>query len=518
MSSGGNNWDLDEIFAFKTPRLVRIRDRRLGIMNFIFGTAIFAYIVGYLVVWRQGYKEEAPLLGFRRLTLQQPSADLMRYDDELPYCGVNGTYKADVDNPVEAPQAPCQYLDQFGAQYPRKQSDAIFLSTRITNERYRRNASASCINMTHSDCQYEKIAEATFYVADPEFYTFFIDHSLIVPDFEWSASAWQLDGRMLDVNDNEVDPCKPYQQIGKNCPDFIKVGVPNTYDIFPLATLLEAAGVSSLDSAGGDLGKIQTETHRYAGIVLLLEVNYDNYYTYHPSNIRFTFRVHSIQNTEFKVEQPLNAPGSREDERLVYDRHGIQIVVQQSGSIGRFNFAQLLTVLVTSLGLLAVSSTLVNFTAFSLLPMRYIYRQYRQVDSVDFSDIQHLPQTQIKRFKHEDLLNPRPRVFADTSEDASSLLAGGADPLSNKISREKQRESGADNFPHLWDEALNDERSVSTNSKNFGSKSSHRRDSGAGHISIPNRHKRKGRGESKEEPLLSGATDGNRTKSTYDST
>lgn len=179
---------------------------------------------------------------------------------------------------------------------------------------------------------------------------------------------------------------------------------------------------------------------------------------------RFTFQVHSIQNTEFKVEEPVHALALTNVRRTVYDRHGIQIVVQQSGNIGRFNFAQMLTVLVTSLGLLAVSSTMVNFTAFSLLPMRYIYRQYRQVDSVDFSDIQHLPKTQIKRFKHEDMLNPRPKVFAETAEEESTLLAGGVHPSASTVARGKQRESGADNFPHLWDEALADERSTSTNS------------------------------------------------------
>ena len=45
---GSNNWDLDEIFAFKTPRFVRIRDRRLGILNLLFNVAIFAYIVVYV--------------------------------------------------------------------------------------------------------------------------------------------------------------------------------------------------------------------------------------------------------------------------------------------------------------------------------------------------------------------------------------------------------------------------------------------------------------------------------------
>lgn len=129
---------------------------------------------------------------------------------------------------------------------------------------------------------------------------------------------------------------------------------------------------------------------------------------------------------------------------MVLNRHGIQIVVKQTGNIGRFLFAQLLTVLVTSLGLLAVSSTLVNFTAFSVLPLRYVYRQYRQVDSVDFSDIAHLPESQRQRFKHEDLLNPKPKIFAEGSD--SGVLAGGSAPKFREVNRSKPRESGQD-FP-----------------------------------------------------------------------
>lgn len=121
------------------------------------------------MVWNQGYKEKASLLGFRRLTLQQPPSNIRRYSDELPYCGTNGSYKADVESAVEAPLAPCQYLDQYAAQYPRKQSDAIFLSTRITHQLYERNASDACIDMTHPDCEYQQIDEKTFYVVDPEF-------------------------------------------------------------------------------------------------------------------------------------------------------------------------------------------------------------------------------------------------------------------------------------------------------------------------------------------------------------
>jgi len=52
-------------------------------------------------------------------------------------------------------------------------------------------------------------------------------------------------------------------------------------------------------------------------------------------------------------------------------------------------------VLVTSLGLLAVASAIVNTLAFSVLPMRFIYKQYRTIESADFSKVERLPQSTI---------------------------------------------------------------------------------------------------------------------------
>lgn len=95
-----------------------------------------------------------------------------------------------------------------------------------------------------------------------------------------SCTPWQ------DTNGNQVDPCQPYKRRGKTCPDYIRVGRQEEYDIMPMVSLLEAAGIDSLDAAAGDVGVIQTETLRVSGIVLLVEVTYDNYFTYNPDNVR----------------------------------------------------------------------------------------------------------------------------------------------------------------------------------------------------------------------------------------
>lgn len=83
-----------------------------------------------------------------------------------------------------------------------------------------------------------------------------------------------------------MDPCKPYNKVHRICPPFVNLGASGQRDIIPIATLLEAAGVNSLDEVAGTTEDLATETKRFAGVILLVRIDYDNYYTYHPENIR----------------------------------------------------------------------------------------------------------------------------------------------------------------------------------------------------------------------------------------
>ena len=51
-----------------------------------------------------------------------------------------------------------------------------------------------------------------------------------------------------------------------------------------------------------------------------------------------------------------------------------------AGTIGRFDFQALLLSLTSSLALLAVAKTAIDFLAFNVLPLKFIYKQYRVID------------------------------------------------------------------------------------------------------------------------------------------
>lgn len=84
----------------------------------------------------------------------------------------------------------------------------------------------------------------------------------------------------------------------------------------------------------------------------------------------------AIPDAEFKSEQPLPSSGFITEQRTVLNRHGIRIVVTQTGRIGKFEFQAMLLALIPSLGLLTLAKLLVDTVAQNCLPDRHIYSKY----------------------------------------------------------------------------------------------------------------------------------------------
>jgi hypothetical protein len=62
----------------------------------------------------------------------------------------------------------------------------------------------------------------------------------------------------------------------------------------------------------------------------------------------------------------------------------------------------LLQSLTSSLGLLAVATLIVDFLMGSCLPLRNIYRQYKVTQSLDFTDVEHLPRDELQTATADD--------------------------------------------------------------------------------------------------------------------
>ena len=214
-----------------------------------------------------------------------------------------------------------------------------------------------------------------------------------------------------------MDPCIAYTSLGLNCPldrnnpgfPLVRVGVRNLVDIMPLRALMLAAGVQSLDQISEGI-----ESMRMNGLVLILDISYTNYalgnipapqpggeplggvgqfYIFTEDEVQYTYRVFTVPNTQFQFQTATNIDSGSTDPttaatiRFFRRNYGVRLLITYGGRIGSFFFQTLLVNLVAGLALLGVSSTVLEFIVFSLCPLRGLYKQLKDRDTVSITEL-----------------------------------------------------------------------------------------------------------------------------------
>ncbi len=305
------------------------------------------------------------IIGTLRLQLKEPASQYVLPPNDLAYCG-SGTYPV---NGRLGRQLTCTYDDALSAVFPEVEESSTFLTTRLSTEH--QGLPPNCSTPATLECTYDTYQRVDTYLAQPELFTLLIDHSVSSPELDISANSFSMDGRLTYPGDDtgasgngkSFDPCWVYGALfnpAKPCvttgPGGIRVGQKDTFDIVPIGSLLAAGGVTSLDTVVG--GNHPNETRRDAGGIYVVNIDYDNYYSYFPSNIRYAYSVSQVVGVQFKAEEVAPAPGASLPNRTIFDRHGTRLLFSQGGRIGAFRATALLTQLVSSIGLIAVSAAI----------------------------------------------------------------------------------------------------------------------------------------------------------------
>ncbi|EGG13721.1 putative purinergic receptor [Cavenderia fasciculata] len=301
------NFDWDNIFSYQTVKIVKIRDKRLGILHLLFITGIVIYIVLGTIFFQKRYLATEAPIGSIRSSLLAPTYR----DPTPPYCTSSGntTYNG-------FPTMPCQYWDETLTLYPSVADESMFISTRVTSE----NQIANC-SLTLPNCTYNITNPDTFYIADVVNFTILFDHTLSAPALGIQYNARQLPGILLNHDGDAWTPPPPSV-----------VGVEGQYDILTLGVVLEAAGISSLDDP-------------------------------------------VISDTKYKAIEPIYTTDV--NHRVVFNRHGVKIIFIQTGTLGVFDFQTMLLTFVSGIGLVTVSTLIVDVLAVKLLPQKEKYQQLK---------------------------------------------------------------------------------------------------------------------------------------------
>jgi len=400
---------------YKTKKYVKVRDLKVGLVSKVGTLAVFIYVVIYQCWYHNRHFLRVAPDGIGRLQLQRPTAhhcnpnhpgckaDYTAQED-LPYCE---RYKGDKSEW----QLPCEYVDEKHQNPSGKQHYHLLVPTRITKQKQK--ATGDCGPLSKNVCEnafeFEGDPE-TIYVADIERFTLLIDHAFEVPleavemgapvrrgDASKFPGAFEVcEDPLKHIGCREVPiPCisgcdaleskfvsddGEGDKADEGFPGFfsIKVG-----DIIPMKKLLQLAGV--------DLGKSRNyhnESMRYEGFVIQILVDYQNLrpLTFPPwktSPIQYVYRVGLLPIETYKEVIELYTPGG--DSRTLLDTHGVFVRVKLSGSIAFFDITQLILIMTTSLGLLAVADACTDFYARYIWHFKEDYKRSKIDDTRDFN-------------------------------------------------------------------------------------------------------------------------------------
>lgn len=456
--------NLNDLLSYRTVRTVRIRDKWVGLTYYIILVGILAYIIAYQIVYKQSYLKTSNTVGSARLQLQRPTIEYRWGDGQPPYCPGGtaqtfpliksfysfpspGTYQYN-DNGIVSSQLPCMYFDELDAVPQSLDPNALFVLTRLTTINETAFPLNECELAEHSYCEWNTSSTSTSYISDVEMFTLWVDHALVSPDLRMTRTASQMGGVMLDYQGNPVDPCAVYSVYPSGCPDFIAVGVEGKRDIVSIKTLLLAAGIQSLDQVSGTDDNMQSETHRYGGVVIVVNIDYSNHFTttstLNTSEVSYTYRVSTVSNAEFKAQEAYQEKNILPSpKRIVYDRHGIRVIVFFTSTLGGFDLQTLLINLTVSLGLLSVGVSIMDQIILLFCPLRNVYRQYKERRTIDFSDLRKVAAHRGKSTvsvlsefeKRNDLIDPTPSIFEGVDHDVVSSQIDSEEPLLQNGSR-----------------------------------------------------------------------------------
>lgn len=395
--------DWDALLAYDTVKFVTVRDRRLGIIMYVFYLAIFCYVVIYKVVFQTGYLRLSNPEGTVRLSLQPPTVDSngkrgcdptegppgCNLDipplDQLPYCLQNASKYKGMSN------SNCTIWDAMDAVVGSSGQSQLFVTSRVTE-----SEQVQACTEKESKCPATYTSNSTqkpLYIAGIERFTLMISHSV---RSDGESTIGDDSSRLnKDKANGAIKTCK-----GTSIKPQL-TSIKEAY--FTIDELLHAAAssfeCSAEESIGLDLDNRTSasstsasgpSSYRYDGMVLVVRIVYSNYREWSgvytgKSSIRYHFEVRYIDGTKAKQYQIIY--GADTMTRKLRNRHGIQIIVTQEGHFGVFDWTMMMVQLTVSLSYLAAVSVIVDYILLYFLPQRRYYHASKYSKTKDLKTL-----------------------------------------------------------------------------------------------------------------------------------
>ncbi|KAJ9455414.1 P2X receptor A [Diplonema papillatum] len=374
--------DLDDVFGFQTTKIVVLKDRFLGLLALALKIAIAVYLIITVFLDKGYYVIEQPR-GTSRMTLQ-----MNNWTGSTDYCTNPPT---GAGQPlVPGMTLPCAYMSTEDVSVP-SYGGTFFVTTRLTLSQLSYTCDRTdytCIDGKKKAGGYPLETE-TFngFVAGIEDATLYLIHTIQGRgEVKIERTLTEMYGEVLDCEGN-VAKVMPKKSASVSKYDDLEAN-----RIFSVRQLLvwartdDGECVDTVDLDEPSLNNPEKEpnnTFRYDGLTMHIIIDYDNTKG-STSDVEYTMSVSVLKKTDPKYQTLRNT--ATDSVKELDNRHGILIVVVQTGKLGTFSFAALVIAGTAGLGLLAVANTLTDLVAKYVMPLKAEYRKLIFEYSQDFGD------------------------------------------------------------------------------------------------------------------------------------
>ncbi|GBG33654.1 P2X receptor D [Hondaea fermentalgiana] len=449
--------DVDELFAYKTKQMVAIKDRRLGLLNYVFLIATMIYVLLYQILYNTGYLNVMAPYGEHRFSLRSltnsigcdPIDDLGCYtvfpavqntsycsqtpDDTSIGCAADEYLTSKDDTCVR--KRNCSLADELDVGVI--EGGELLLTTRIFEVAQVNNCPASSDNSVSCDTLWENLNETSdSFVAGVEDFTLLVDHAVQASTDSSIADVSRSMKGVLSIPNNGA-LCKKLADDGRvvrnsngdnteSAPCFVDSNLPaaDNYDVFDMASWLGAADLD-IDQPSGSK---PNESVRARGHIVTFTIDYTNIHPWSGASdeISYVISVKYLPDSSYKVTTStdvVNINSTIAMSRRIQKRYGIKVIVQQTGRLGAFSFNTLLLQLAAGSALFGVSVLLTDFLALNVMPNKEQYRAAKIQVTEDFGDLRKEQKRQ-RRAGEQDLTDPTAaKNAAVNADDATSMHA-----------------------------------------------------------------------------------------------
>lgn len=379
------NWD--DLLSYDTLKTVTIRDKTLGLIRYIFMITILCYVFINVFVNRAYNIHDSPL-GSTRISLQSPKdidmrAELfcpnhpMYFDPAHP----SWNFTEERANPaVDGNPIACQAWDASNARYPADELDSIFVTTRLSIEQQSYQCGQKNTNAQpnlEDTCTDPYItvpnSNSVYFLAGVTNFTIGVSSSFYAP-----SPRFQMD--FFNGNSREFSG---KLKMGKDKYKYFPSEASDRPDVMTLGELLEAGGVDLASPS-----KTPTNSKYYSGVVLLVLQKFSNGEFSHMNEITYEYVVKEVTGSDYKLfeNRQISDPNDPVEKRWSIKRAGVKIVFVISGDFHMWDTQTFVLQLVSGVGLMSISTILVEFLMLYVLKFRRYYRQAKYDDAVDGSN------------------------------------------------------------------------------------------------------------------------------------